>query len=180
MNSNARTYTALLMLALSCGMDVRPVSAGELVISAVAPEVSVERRDTGRNFIRLPSLEYAFVIDARCRADLLPRSLSLSVADTRVSISADDIPSAAPVELTVRIPANQIAPVAVDKFCVTTDAEAPGSDRLPNAIKIMSVLSAQASLLCASDGQTEMTYASQPIDVTLSCELPVDEEMPSP
>jgi hypothetical protein len=169
-----RNPAAVLILYLTwCGTSAH---AGELAVSAVAPNVTVETRAAGRHFIRLPALEYAFVIDARCRTDLLPTSLSLSIADTRVAIPADDISVDAPVELTVRIPAGQIGPVAVEGFCIRNDAGVQSSEAFRETVSIPSVLSVQASLLCSSETDSEMTYASQTLDVTLTCEHAGEED----
>jgi len=174
MSLSLRNPAVVLMLFLTWGGT--SAQAGELALSSVAPDVTVETRAAGRNFIRLPTLEYAFVIDARCRTDLLPASLSLSIADTRITVPADDISTDAPVELTVRIPAGQIGPVAVEGFCIRNDAGVQSNEAFREKVSIPAVLSVQASLLCSSETDSEMTYASQAVDVTLTCERADDDD----
>ena len=153
--------------------------ASEINITAMIPDVTIETRARGRKFVRLPTLEYAFVIDAQCRADLLPSSLTLSIADTRVTIPAEDIPRDAPVAVTINIPADQIGPVAVEDFCVGDESRAEMSEPSQETISIPSVLSVQASLLCTSESGSEMTYASQPVNITLACAQPPQEDAPA-
>jgi hypothetical protein len=147
----------------------RSVLANDLQVAADTPAITVSTRSGRRNFMRLPALEFAFVIETSCRADLVPQAVSLSIADTRVTVSADELSSDLPLEISVRIPAAQIAPVAVNKFC-TNDDTAEGA-RKNKPVRISSVLSAQASLLCAGEPGSEMIYASASLDVLLHCEI---------
>lgn len=139
--------------------------AGELGVSASTPEVSISTRPAGRSFLRLPSLQYEFVLETDCPSGLQAESLSLSIADTRISntISTD---SSSRIELSVNVPATQIGPIAVDQFCSDSSA----ADGGPHTLQIASVLSAQAALLCAGDSGSEMTYESKSLDVLLRCE----------
>ena len=77
------------------------------------------------------------------------------------------------VEVSINVPAAQIAPVAVEGFCTTgDDGEQQGT--VARSLTIPSVLSAQAALTCADDESTEITYASASLDVLLRC-VPEDE-----
>ena len=79
----AAATVALLPLAIPA-----LAHAGELDVSANTPAVSVSTRPAGRNFMRLPDLEYEFVIDASCPTGQQPGAISISIADTRVSLGA--------------------------------------------------------------------------------------------
>lgn len=140
-------------------------SAGELSLSASTPEVSLSTRPTGRNFMRLPSLRYEFVVESQCPEGLSPEALSLSIADTRVTKNQEDIASAA-TSLSVDVPASQIGPVAVEKFCTAESIE----QEVSQSLRLSSVLSAQSSLLCVGDAGDDMTYTSASLDVVLQCE----------
>ena len=100
--------SALLLLA------VTDAEAGELQVSAETPDVTIETRPAGRNFIRLPDLDYVFTIEAECTVNLEPTSISLSIADTRISLDADQVAAARPVRVSVSVPAAQIGPVAME------------------------------------------------------------------
>ena len=128
--------------------------------------------------MRLPSLVYTFELQAHCAAGLLPRMMSLSIADTRTSLAAEEISTETVTLATLEIPAAQIAPVAVDNFCtgdagdrdlIQTNGNRADEREL---LRISSVLSVQASLLCASETESQMTYSSKSLDVTLSCNDP--------
>ena len=166
---HARWVTVLAV----CSLAAPAAMAADLDVSADTPDVSISTRPAGRNFLRLPALRFNFMVAASCSAAAAPVSFSLSVADTRVSMDAERLQSAAPVEFAVTIPASQIGPVAVEEFCAR-DADAADTEQ--RVIRIPSVLSAQASLLCESDSGSEMTYASESLDVTLHCEVSENEE----
>ena len=150
-----------------------PNAAGaELDVSANTPDVNVSTRPAGRNFLNLPALRFNFVIAAHCPGPGEPVSFSLSVADTRVSMDADRLEAGGPLEFSVTVPASQIGPVAIDDFCALDDGE-----RMPqDPMRIPAVLSAQASLLCATDSGNNMTYASESLDVTLHCAADIADE----
>jgi len=161
-----KTRLAILLIAPVAALSCAAVAwSGELDLSANTPEVSIPTRPDGRNFMRLPALEYNVVADTLCPNGLARESLSLSIADTRIT-NAIDAETRSRLELSVRVPAAQIGPVAVNQFC-TADSVAAGG---PLTLRIPSVLSAQAALLCVSETGSEMTYGSVSLDVLLLCE----------
>lgn len=179
---NVRKVSSILLLLLPaiCCHDAvgQAAEPGTLMITADTPVVETKPRSAGRNFMRLPSLVYTFELEAHCATGLLPRMMSLSIADTRTSLASDDISTETVTVATLEIPAAQIAPVAVDKFCIG-DTGPQESDQTSGkradereSLRISSVLSVQASLLCASETDSQMTYSSKSLDVTLSCNDP--------
>jgi len=157
----------LLLIASSTFADSSK-RASELQISADTPVVSIETRGEGRNFMRLPSLHYSFAVEAVCEAGLNPTLLSLSVADTRRLLQAEELVNAQTASLAFTIPAAQIGPIALNQFCV----QAPEHAEL---LTLSSVLSVQASLLCTNDTERRMIYASAPLAVSLECVAPSEE-----
>ena len=148
-----------------------------LSVAADTPAVPLSPRSPGRNFVRLPTLEFRFEIRTHCSDGRSPEALSLSVADTRKSLSAGQIISDGQTEISLRIPASQIAPLVVEDFCVVQVAE--NGDRIseaPTQITIHAALSAQASLLCEGDEDKAITYVSQPLDISLVCNMPALDE----
>jgi len=142
-----------------------------LTIAADAPAVTLAPRNPGRRFVRLPTLEYKFEIRTKCSDERLPGSLSLNVADTRKSLPADKIVSDGPTEVSLRIPAGQIAPLVIEDFCVVqAERDGDGMSEAQTQITIPAALSAQASLLCEGDEDKAMTYVSRALDVLLVCE----------
>jgi len=113
----------------------------------------------------MPSLQYQFDVDRICDAGSEARSVMISVADTRVRVDVESLTGPNNSQLTLSIPAQQIAPIVLEDFCwAETD-----TIESQEALLIHGALSAQASLLCG-DGATEKTvYASKSLDVLLRC-----------
>ena len=166
MQMAVRYIISILLLAAICNHDAigQSPEQGTLVVNVDTPVVEIGSRSSGRSFMRLPSLNYQFDLAAKCSPDLGPKAISLSIADTRKSLAAADISVDASTSVTLRIPASQIGPIAVDGFCASKNEQ--GSLRIP------AVLSVQASLLCGNDEDSQMIYASKSLDVTLLCISP--------
>ena len=143
-----------------------------LVLTASTPQIEISRRNAERNYLRLPSLEYVFQFTARCTGSFSPRSMSLSIADSRKSLSGEQLESmTANAELTMTVPAKQLAPLAIENFCIVSvnDVDAmtiPASE----TITVPAAFSAQASLLCIDEDRQEMVYASNSLGITLICD----------
>jgi len=143
-----------------------------LVLTASTPRIEISRRSTTRNYLRLPSLEYAFLFTARCAGNFSPQSMSLSIADSRKSLSGEQLENlTAETALTMTVPAKQLAPLAIENFCIMpandADAMTPPSSE---TITVPAAFSAQASLLCVSEDRQEMIYASNYLGITLICD----------
>ena len=165
------TWYFLATLALCCVCATIAHADNSLTMQANTPEVNIELRSAKRNFLRLPALQFAFVIDAVCVKNLTPVSLQLSVADTRKTLQGDEIEAGAATTISLNIPANQIAPVVIQGFCERPDSqESDGQQRNEQTrITIPAALSAQASLRCSSEADTQTVYVSRPLDVILAC-----------
>ena len=144
------------------------VCAGELDVSANTPAVTVSTRPANRNFIRVPDLEYVFVIDADCATGQQPGSISISIADTRVSLEEAETTASMPLSVPVTVPASQIGPIPLGRFC--TSGDEMESAQAETMVTVPAVLSAQVSLLCTGESASEMSFTSKPLDVTLHCE----------
>ncbi len=180
MKSIDRKLTSVLLLTTTCCLDAVGQSAetGTLTIDTDTPVVRIEARAAGRSFVRLPSLDYVIQLNPQCAAGLKPRAISLSVADTRKSLATDDISGESATASTFTIPGSQIGPIAMKDFCIAEAGEQESPQTSQNQsdrdqkVTIASVVSLQASLLCASETESRMTYASRGLDVILECELP--------
>jgi hypothetical protein len=161
-----------VFLLLSATGKAESTPDSSLTITANTPVALISPRQASRKFIRLPSLEYAFEIRARCLKNRKPTSLLLSVADTRKILDAEDMSSGPSVEATLRIPAAQIGPIAVEDFCHVADENAAGDNSVTEELTISAALSAHASLRCESESDQSVIYVSQPLDVNLICERP--------
>lgn len=167
--------SVLLLLAFSAAGPT--LAKDTLTVTADAPAVTIVPRNPGRNFVRLPTLDYKFEIRAECSDQRLPGSLSLSVADTRKSLPGDKIANDGPTEMSLQIPAGQIAPLVIEGFCVAEgERVGNGLSEAQDQITIPAALSAQASLLCESDEDKVMTYVSRSLDVLLVCQRTPENE----
>jgi hypothetical protein len=188
----ARSLSVLcILLTFLPGAGSAEGSPGDRVtIAAIPPVVAVTAGAPGRQFVELPTLEYSFEVTAQCSDSRTPQSLSINVADSRISLSPADLAAEAPRAFVLKIPGRQIAPVAVDDFCVLDDGNSVAetedmaidigpvaAEPEPRLLTVGAALSAQASLVCGSgDGERHITYVSRPLDVTLSCPMPAARE----
>ena len=178
----ARSLCACCILLL-----VRPAAADDagsdrLELAAEPPVVTVSATAPGRRFVDLPALEYRFAVQAACTGSRTPRSLSISVADSRVALAGAALDEQAAGELVLTVPARQLAPIAVDDFCVAGPAASEvmpaGVERAsasasasaaPRLLTVPAVVSAQASLVCGDEAGSHISYVTKPLAVTLSC-----------
>jgi hypothetical protein len=169
----------LLLVRPAAGDDA---AADRLEFAAEPPVVAVPATTPGRRFIDLPALEYRFEVQAACTGNRTPRSLSISVADSRVALAGAAINADAAGELVLTVPARQLAPIAVDDFCVAApvagetaaeESEAASSfiaaSAPPHLLTVPAVVSAQASLVCGDDAGSSIRYVTKPLAVTLAC-----------
>lgn len=161
-----------------------------LELAADPPVISVSATASGRRLVELPALEYRFRVQSDCGGDRTPRSLSINVADSRLALSGAALENDLAGELVLMVPARQLAPIAVDDFCVAgaaakagiaVDPAAPGpGDPDPAGgrpasrylLTVPDVVSAQASLVCSSEHDSNISYVTQPLAVTLACTAP--------
>jgi hypothetical protein len=168
----------LAMAAIAPATDSAPTHS--LTISPSTPSVDISVRNPGRNYVRLPTLEFTFEIAASCSGLFSPQSVSLNIADSRESISIDETAGrVAEVQLGLNVPAKQLAPLVVENFCTAPvsddnqdDARQHNFSNGGNMI-VRSVLSVQAALLCVNEDKQEMVYQSRPLDITLVCNAEV-------
>ena len=155
-----------------------------LAVGADRTSVTVAPQSPDRHFFELPSLDIVFRIEASCRTDWQPESLSLNVADSRVTRNAAELLHNSHQKIPLRIPAEQLAPIAIRNFCVIEGAaEGSGEDAGPPAgrmsgtaleLTVSAALSAHASLRCSNGDERKTIYVTEPLDVTLVCEEPKD------
>ena len=168
-----------IVLPIALMAAVSAVAKDSLTVVANSPTVTIEPRNPGRSFLRLPALEYEFEIRTYCVENRSPESLSLNVADTRRSLAAGQIISDGPTRVSLRIPASQIAPLVVEDFCLLKNEENGESvAETPARITIPAALSAQASLLCEGDEDKAITYVSRTLDVSLVCDESTEAAVP--
>ena len=150
---------AVLVSADSRGED----ADSQLLVEFDAAVAKIALRSSSRP-IQLPSLTFAVRIEASCPAALDTKSISISIADTRINMQPGDIGL---IERTIRVPAKQLGPIAVDDFCNAADDANSGQQ-----LQLRDALSAQLSLRCSNENQESMTYATIALEVALQCDVP--------
>jgi len=178
MSGRLSVLAVLACPLLFTGLIPWAVADGRLSVSSDTPTATIAPRDAGRKFVRLPALTYRFNVRANCQADWSAEALSLSVADTRLTLDATQIADVELMPLELRIPRRQMAPIALENFCLrnadggagAAQHQQPGHTDLQ--LTLPDVLSGQVSLLCQSDSDQQMSYASLALDVVLICADP--------
>lgn len=132
------------------------------------PVASILPRST-EGLINLPSITYVVRATASCPELQSPESISISIADTRVSVKPVEDEA---VETTIRVSNKQLGPVSATNFCLTnteSDAHEAGETEL---IQIDNALSAQMSLRCVGEQDESIRYESAVLSVALQCGSP--------
>ena len=148
--------------------------AHSLEVGAAAAIVTISESGNDRASLRLPALEFVFRIQPACAAPFRAGSISLTVADSRRTLNAEQLQDeTAASELRLTVPASQIAPVPVSGFCSAEpnpddDANDSHAQR-GESLTLPATLSANASLLCVTESEQQIVYTTAPLDVTLIC-----------
>jgi stage V sporulation protein SpoVS len=159
----------LTLLIVLCAPAWAEVS-GRLGVAADPALATVKPLTEGRRLIRLPSLEFELNIDAECTADSVPKSVSISIADTRKTLNGDELQDINGGAVPFAIPARQVSPVAVDGFCA--------EDGNGNQLLVRDAVTAHLSLRCTNEEKESITYTSQGLDVMLECNVPEETDQP--
>ena len=147
----------------------------EIELTADVPTVTVAPRPPGQIAVDLPSLTYAMIVTVECKANWAPDSVSISIADSGASLDAEQLRAGGDLKLELRIPANQIAPLRIEKFCTVDDKDVHDTAN-QERIYVPGFMSAQASLRCATDSEQLTMYVTKPLDVVLKCAAPEAED----
>ena len=159
---------------ISVAFATEPEPVHDIRISADVPTVTVAPRPAGRLSMRLPSLTYALTVTVECDANWQPDSVTISIADSRISFNAEQLQADRELKLELRVPSNQIAPLRIEQFCISGEKAKPDTAD-QNRITVPAVMSAQASLRCATESAQSIMYVTKPLDVMLECAVPVED-----
>ncbi len=144
----------------------------EIVVAAQETQASVTPRAAHIRWVNLPALEFALRAAYRCRGDAV--SLTLSVSDTVQTLAREVLADRRAAEVSLVVPAQQIAMADSGAFCVAGDPESA------NELRVAGFASAAASLRCSNEGEHSVRYASAPLTVRLVCERGEVQEPPEP
>ena len=116
----------------------------------------------GRNLVQLPELQFDLSIWPHCAERGERESLSITIADTRTTLRGEALQTGKSIDVSMSVPAGQLAPFALQGFCVDPAREG-------ESVLLGSALTAQASLRCARTGKPSILYAAEPLDVRVVC-----------
>lgn len=177
-----RKYLSLLTLPLIATGVAYADSEHRLSSYAEAAEVELNPDPQDRRLISLPELEFAMRIEASCIGGTQAQSISISIAD---SVAAHDVSAQeggptdkVMLETTFKVSGRQIAPIAVEGFCVSGDA----SDTTARTLLIPAAMAANISLRCASENSQSVRYDRLPLQIQFICaaaDEPLDDQMPN-
>lgn len=159
-----RKLTVLLVPLIQIAPGTSDAGETLLQLNSSTPDINITARSNDGAAIKLPKLAYAFHIEAECAAEQAPQSLLLSIADTQKRVAGDRLQDG--TEVTITIPADQIAPLTIADFCLSA---AGPEQQQKSPVTVHGALSAQVALLCSDGNQEQMIYASLALDVTLHC-----------
>ena len=133
----------------------------EIVVAALESVADVTPRDASLRLVNLPPLTFQLRAAVRCKGE--PVSVTLSIADTFVTHSREQLEGLRAAEASLTVPAHQLTLAASNRFCIKDDDET-GDDML-----IPGFATAHASLQCESESGVTVHFASAPLKVRLNC-----------
>lgn len=160
------------ILALIAAGFITPAVADDgIVIAAQEAEATVEPHEARSRLIALPVLDFALRAVMRCKGEAT--SLTLSVADTFMTLGRDTLAKKRATDLVLRVPGQQVALAASSRFCIADDSESTDELLVPGLV------TAHASLQCERDGAHSAHFASAPLQVRISCVREAEEPQES-
>ena len=162
-----RYLTATFAIALLTSSAAHSDDAdGQLDIEFDTATALISPRTSNRP-INLPTLTFTLRAQARCPAAEAPESISISIADTRITIYPDNESATNDVvEKSIRVSQKQLGPVAVESFCLAQNSADVGQ-----SLQLDGALSAQLSLRCVGENSESISYQTAALSVALLCEV---------
>lgn len=134
-----------------------------LTLRAEPAVAIVPRQASGRRLVQMPALAYRIEVETRCASGKRPQSISISVADTRATLTGDDLLGGSPFTAAIEVSPQQLAPLAIQNFCAR---DGSGGE----SMLVRAVLTANVSLRCASSTQQTIRFETRALDVSIECE----------
>jgi hypothetical protein len=112
--------------------------------------------------VRLPAIEFQLRLAPYCAHGGKPESLSITIADTRKTLREEALQAVQTIDAAVLIPASQLAPFALQGFCVDPASEGEST-------MITAALAAQVSLRCGRQSEASVVFAAESLDIRVDC-----------
>lgn len=145
---------------------------GDVVVAAKETAAVVTPRNARHRLVNLPALEFGLRAAIRCKGDAA--SLTLSIADTFSTLGRDELAGKRSAEVTLTVPATQLALAASSKFCIA------GDDQSTDELVVPGLATVHASLRCERAENRTIHYASAPLQVRIHCSREPDETQAPP
>lgn len=149
--------TCLSLSAITASAD------STLTLHANEASTQIEPRDQPNTQAKLPSLEVSLLASFNCPSDAVAHSITISVADSHRRYSAEEVAGTDRLEISIDVPATQIAPVSLANFCV---AGAPIKEA---SVLLHGFATAQVSLNCRKQSVASVHFASATLPLRLFC-----------
>jgi len=166
------------ILALFVAATAAPVAIADnmIVVAAQEAAATVSPRPARIRVVDLPPLTFELRAAIRCAGDAV--SVTVSVADTYVTRDREDLDGQRATEVSMTVPAQQLAMASGQRFCVADDLETE------DELLASGFATAHASLRCEDETGVSVHYTSAPLSLKLDCarepvEGEVDQELPS-
>ncbi len=141
------------------------VADDTIVVAAQEVEATVAPRPSRARVVDLPPLTFELRAAIRCKGN--PVSVTLSIADTFVTKTRDELDGQRATEASLTVPASQLTMAANRQFC--TEEESGDELFAPG------FATAHASLQCENEAGVSVLFASAPLNVRLRCARLTDE-----
>jgi hypothetical protein len=133
-----------------------------LLVNAEPAVAVLAIQQGGRNLVHLPELAFELRVSPHCAERGERESLSITIADTRTTLRGDALPAGKNIAVSMRVSASQLAPFALQDFCI--DPAREGESTLLGA-----ALTAHGSLRCARAEKSSIVFAAAPLDIRVDC-----------
>jgi hypothetical protein len=151
-----------ILLAAYLAGTLNTASADSLLtVHANEASAQIEPREQGQ--ITLPSLDLSLIAAFACPADAEAESVTISVADTHKRYGPEELANTTVLEVSVNVPAGQIAPIASAEFC---HDGGPVDER---ELLVAGVATAHVSLRCRGQTGSSVDFASVALPLRLHC-----------
>lgn len=154
-----------LLAAYLCIATTIAMADDVLTVHATEASTQISPRNPGQRLTTLPSLDIGVIADVNCAVGARAESITVSVADTSIRFGAAEIAEADTINASLRLPANQIAPISAAGFCIQ------GASSENTELFLPGVASAQVSLLCRSESTSSIHFASVALPLRLHCDI---------
>ena len=170
MDTFAFRIPATVALFACCASAFAVGDVATLEIRSSATSVKIDARANDSFAVNLPSITFLLQVDTNCAGEQRPRSVLLSIADTRKRIFREQL-EGSDTTFSITLPKRQSAPLSISDFCVLGD----GLDAAPDSgLTVPGAFSVQGALFCADESSEQVVYASSPLDITVYCSVKVD------